>query len=100
KGQADPTLSGKTGMLVDLLHQVAESDEKALIFTQYREMGQLLAGLLKKEFGAEPLFLHGGVSRKQRDAMVEDFQHNRTTRFFLLSLKAGGTGLNLTAASQ
>ncbi|MBK7410147.1 MAG: DEAD/DEAH box helicase [Saprospirales bacterium] len=99
-GVATPTLSGKATLLIDLLRQILEGDEKTLIFTQYQEMGQLLVQMLKAEFGVETPFLHGGVSRKGRDEMVENFQHNRTTRLMLLSLKAGGTGLNLTAASN
>lgn len=100
KGKSDPALSGKAHFLLELLAQTLESGEKTLIFTQYREMGVLLVDMLKDTFGLEAPFLHGGVSRKQRDQMVEDFQHNHTTRIMLLSLKAGGTGLNLTAASN
>ena len=61
-------------------------------------MGALSSQWLEDQ-GHEPLYLHGGVPRTQRDAFVERFQHDRTKRVFLLSLKAGGTGLNLTAAS-
>ncbi len=100
KGKTDPALSGKCILLYDLLHQIMESSEKTLIFTQYQEMGNLLIKMLEPEFNLEIPFLHGGVSRKQRDEMVEDFQNNRATRILLLSLKAGGTGLNLTAASN
>jgi SNF2 family DNA or RNA helicase len=74
--------------------------EKVLVFTQFREMGELLRGWLGERYGRAPQFLHGGVARKKRDDMVEHFQHDRTERVFLLSLKAGGTGLNLTAASS
>lgn len=73
---------------------------KTLIFTQYRGMGDLLVKFIKQKFGAETLFLHGGVSRKRRDEMVESFQNERANKIFILSLKAGGTGLNLTAASN
>ena len=100
KGPADAGLSGKTVLLLDLLRQILDADEKALIFTQYQEMGKLLTGLLQQEFGFDTPFLHGGVNRKGRDEMVDDFQNNRATRIMLLSLKAGGTGLNLTAASN
>ncbi|MBK8705271.1 MAG: SWF/SNF helicase family protein [Saprospiraceae bacterium] len=71
-----------------------------LLFTQFREMGELLIPMIHQRFGIETHFLHGGVSRKNRDSMVEDFQTKRSQRLLLLSLKAGGTGLNLTAASQ
>ena len=63
-------------------------------------MGRMLAQMIEEEFGTIAPFLHGSVSRKGRDEMVEDFQNNRTTRVLILSLKAGGTGLNLTAASN
>jgi len=100
KGKSDPALSGKCGLLFDLLRQLLDNGEKALIFTQYKTMGKILVELLADEFGLEVPFLYGGVSRKKRDEMVEDFQNNRTTRVMILSLKAGGTGLNLTAASN
>ena len=71
-----------------------------LVFTQFREMGQLLQRMLRERHGREPLFRHGGMTRARRDQMVDRFQGDRSERVFLLSLKAGGTGLNLTAASQ
>jgi len=100
KGESDPTLSGKTVLLFGLLREILDNNEKTLIFTQYQEMGKMLVEMLGEEFDLEVPFLHGGVSRKNRDGMVEDFQNNRTTRIMILSLKAGGTGLNLTAASN
>ena len=100
KASPDPAQSGKCPLLLDLLEQAFDNDEKAIIFTQFREMGDLLAPMIQQRFGIEAPFLHGGVSRKNRDQMVEDFQAKRSHRLLLLSLKAGGTGLNLTAASQ
>ncbi|MCI5082971.1 MAG: SWF/SNF helicase family protein, partial [Saprospiraceae bacterium] len=100
KGAQDIKLSGKTEMLFSLLSQMLSTGQKALIFTQYREMGTLLARLIQQEFGLSTPFLHGGVSRKGRDEMVHDFQENRGTPLMLLSLKAAGTGLNLTAANN
>ena len=100
KGSADPAISGKCALLFSLLTDIIDKNEKTLIFTQYQEMGRLLAKMIEEEFGTTAPFLHGGVSRKGRDEMVEDFQNNRTTRIMILSLKAGGTGLNLTAASN
>lgn len=96
----DTKLSGKAQLLFDLLDSIAETDEKTLIFTQFKEMGSLLQNWLAARYGEEPLFLHGGLSRKNRDEQVERFQNDRSVRHFILSLKAGGTGLNLTAASQ
>jgi SNF2 family DNA or RNA helicase len=98
--QGDAAESGKVGRFFELLDDIHASHEKVLVFTQFREMGELLCAWLGQRYGRAPQFLHGGVTRKKRDEMVERFQHDRTERIFLLSLKAGGTGLNLTAASN
>ena len=100
KGNSNPALSGKVTLLLNLLETIYASHEKVLIFTQYREMGDLLQRFIKQTFGQEPLFLHGGTSRANRDEMVEQFQKNRSDHTFILSLKAGGTGLNLTQANH
>jgi SNF2 family DNA or RNA helicase/uncharacterized Zn finger protein len=100
KGDSSPADSGKALMLFNLLYEIQQSGEKTLIFTQYQEMGNLLVEMLEAEFGLTIPFLHGGVSRKGRDEMVDRFQNDRATRIMILSLKAGGTGLNLTAASN
>ncbi len=93
-------LSGKTQMLIQLLRSIYETDEKVLIFTQYKEMGEILVRILEDVFDTTPLFLHGGVSRQKRDDMVDEFQTKKHKRIFILSIKAGGTGLNLTAANH
>jgi SNF2 family DNA or RNA helicase len=100
QGAAEPNASGKVERLLDLLEAVCAAQEKALVFTQFREMGDLLQRLIAQRLGREPLWLHGGVARTRRDALVERFQGDRLERVFLVSLKAGGTGLNLTAASR
>ncbi len=100
QGAADSDGSGKTQRLIDLLEEIHAAKEKVLVFTQFREMGELLERMLGERLGHQPLFLHGGVTRSKRDQMVERFQGERGERVFLLSLKAGGTGLNLTAASH
>ena len=99
-GNFDPTLSGKVELLFELLNSIIEAGEKVLIFTQFREMGDLLERFIAGQFGEQPLFYHGGCSLEQRRKMVERFQHNRADKIFILSLKAGGTGLNLTAATH
>ncbi len=99
-GKYDPLLSGKTELLFELLDSIVESGEKVLIFTQFREMGDLLERFITERFGERPMFYHGGSSVNQRNDMVERFQHNRADKIFILSLKAAGTGLNLTAASH
>lgn len=96
----DPAFSGKAEMLLDLASSIAANHEKALIFTQFRDMGEKLADFLETKLGERPLFLHGGCSLKDRKAMVDRFQTDPKVRFFILSLKAAGTGLNLTAASH
>lgn len=96
----DATLSGKTEMLLDMLRSIIDADEKVLIFTQFREMGDLLRHFIRTTLDEEPMFYHGGCSLKQRQEMVDRFQDNRNDRIFILSLKAAGTGLNLTAATH
>ena len=97
---AIPEESGKLAMFMELMREAIDADEKVLIFTQYTTMGELLVNTLQQELSLDVPFLHGGLSRKKRDEMVEDFQSSGRTRAMILSLKAGGTGLNLTAASQ
>mgnify|MGYP000928029612 FL=1 len=70
-----------------------------MIFTQFKEMGDLLVEFIRDKFDQEPLFLHGGCSRAQRDEMIWKFQ-NSYPQVFILSIKAGGQGLNLTAANH
>ena len=94
-----PGRSGKLARLTEMLDEVLQAGDRALVFTQFKEMGDIIQRHLQEEFGREVLFLHGGVPAKQRDRMVERFQNDPDgPRVFLLSLKAGGTGLNLTAA--
>ena len=93
--------SGKLTRLIEMLEEVIEVGERALIFSQFSEMGGILQHHLQEVFGREALFLHGGVPRRQRDRMVERFQDEKGgPRVFVLSLKAGGTGLNLTSANH
>jgi SNF2 family DNA or RNA helicase len=95
-----PELSGKMQLLFDLLDAIVDSGEKVLIFTQYREMGDLLQHFIHQRFGEEPMFYHGGCSIKERNEMLNRFQTNPADQIFILSLKAAGTGLNLTAANH
>ena len=82
-----------------MLEELLEAGDHALVFTQFVEMGQILHHHLQETFGEEVLYLHGGTPRRQREMMVERFQNSTNgPRIFLLSLKAGGTGLNLTTA--
>lgn len=99
-GKFVPSLSGKTEMLLDLVDAIREAGEKVIIFTQFKEMGDMLQRFIAERTGSEPMFLHGGCTIKQRKEMVDKFQNNRADRIFILSLKAAGTGLNLTAATH
>jgi non-specific serine/threonine protein kinase len=92
--------SGKLARLREIAAVIAEKQEKVLVFTQFREVTAPLAAFLGSVFGRPGLVLHGGTAVKTRQALVRQFQEDEDAPFFVLSLKAGGTGLNLTAASH
>ena len=92
--------SGKLNRFDELLVDLLDADEQALVFTQFRQMGDLLVRHLAEQHELTVPFLHGGVSRTARDRMVDQFQARTASPLLIVSLKAGGTGLNLTAASQ
>jgi SNF2 family DNA or RNA helicase len=101
-----PGRSGKLARVEETLEEVLANGERALLFTQFAEFGGMLRAHLSARFGREVLFLHGGVPKKERDAMVARFQAGldpsdaAAPALFVLSLKAGGTGLTLTAANH
>src|SRR5258707_5094340 len=100
-GSSLPGRSGKLARLEEMLEEVLAAGDKALIFSQFAEMGAMLRHYLQEALGCEVLFLHGGTPKKQRDAMIQRFQEERRgAPLFILSLKAGGVGLNLTAANH
>ncbi|MDR3670733.1 MAG: DEAD/DEAH box helicase [Holophaga sp.] len=92
--------SGKFARLRTLCEEIAERQEKVLVFTQFREATEPLAAFLSSVFGRKGLVLHGEIEVKQRKDLVARFQEDETVPFFVLSIKAGGSGLNLTAASH
>ncbi|MGE8449785.1 MAG: DEAD/DEAH box helicase [Pseudomonadales bacterium] len=92
--------SGKFARLRQLAEVIAAKQEKVLVFTQFRETTEPLAAFLGAIFGREGLVLHGGTPVAKRRGLVKRFQEDELTPFFVLSLKAGGAGLNLTAASH
>ena len=96
----DEKRSGKFERLAYLYDEIATRQEKVLIFTQYREMTVPIAAFLEQRFGSAGLILHGGTPVTKRKELVDQFQDEQGPPFFVLSLKAGGTGLNLTAASH
>jgi SNF2 family DNA or RNA helicase len=93
--------SGKLNRLTEMLSEAVEEGDRSLVFTQFAEMGTILQRHLQENLGREALFLYGGTSRTMRDTMVERFQNDADgPPIFILSLKAGGTGLNLTRANH
>lgn len=97
---ADINESGKMEILMNTLENILQADEKVLIFTQYVKMGEIIQKAVEDKFATEVLFLHGSLTRKKRDAMIKKFQNLHQNKIFIVSLKAGGTGLNLTAAQN
>ncbi len=100
KNSANPELSGKSMLLLDLLRKIDDRNEKVLIFTQFKEMGVLLEKMINDHFPTKPLFFHGSLGQKKRNDIIDSFQKEPACRFLIISLKAGGTGLNLTAANN
>ena len=92
--------SGKFRRLAEIVEEIASRQEKVLVFTQFREIAEPLAEFLTSLFGQPGLVLHGGTSVRKRKEFVDQFQREDGPPFFVLSLKAGGIGLNLTAASH
>jgi len=99
-GAYRPADSGKFQRLRELVEEIAARQEKVLVFTQYREITDPLAGYLAGIVGRPGLVLHGETAVRKRQALVNDFQRDGGPPFFVLSLKAGGVGLNLTAAAH
>jgi non-specific serine/threonine protein kinase len=99
-GDYNPKHSGKFQRLAELCEELAQRQEKVLVFTQFREVAEPLARFLEGVFGRPGLVLHGATAVAKRRGLVEQFQRDDGPPFFVLSVKAGGTGLNLTAASQ
>jgi len=93
--------SDKLNRLAEMLEEILAEDDRVLIFTQFAEMGHMLNQYLPQALGCQTLFLHGGTPAKMRDQMIRRFQEEEQgPPIFILSLKAGGTGLNLTRAQH
>jgi len=93
--------SGKLDILQNIMGSILDNGERAIVFTQYREMGTRLQAYFLDEFGVQAPFLHGGVTAGNRDEMVRSFQEDEDgSPILIVSLKAGGTGLNLTRANH
>ena len=99
-GEMGRELSGKMEKCLDLVQSILDNGEKTLIFTQYKEMGDILCKVIAQECNTEPLFFHGSLTVSQREDLIDRFQNNDDSKVMILSLKAGGTGLNLTSATN
>jgi SNF2 family DNA or RNA helicase len=93
-------ISGKSEKTVELIENIIESEEKALIFTQYVQMGKILKKMLEDKFNKKILFFHGSLNSNQREELIKEFNNDEDIPVMIVSLKAGGTGLNLTAANH
>ena len=99
-GDMSANASGKSQKLIDILNNILDNNEKVLVFTQYKEMGSILENIIKEEYSFDPLFFHGSLNVKQREEIIKNFQEDINHKIMILSLKAGGLGLNLTSASN
>ena len=99
-GGYEATDSGKFARLRELCESIEARQDKVIVFTQFREMTAPLAGFLREVFGRDGLVLHGGTPVSRRQSLVQRFQQDERVPFMVLSLRAAGTGLNLTAASH
>ena len=99
-GEMSKEMSGKMEKCISTVQNILDNGEKTLIFTQYKEMGDILTKLISQECNTEPLFFHGSLTVPQREELIDKFQNDENTKVMILSLKAGGTGLNLTSATN
>ena len=99
-GEMGKELSGKMEKCISTVQSILDNNEKTLIFTQYKEMGDILCKVISEECNTEPLFFHGSLTVSQREELINKFQNDDDTKVMVLSLKAGGTGLNLTSATN
>lgn len=99
-GEMTKDISGKCEKFISLLSSILENGEKTIVFTQYKEMGTILTSIIENELQTKPLFFHGSLTTTQREELLKEFETNPDTKIMILSLKAGGTGLNLTSATN
>lgn len=100
EGSKNAKLSGKSKQLLEILRKILFNNEKVLIFTQFAQMGHILEKIIADELQMEAPFFYGKLTRKQLDIMIDNFQNDKNCRIMIISLKAGGVGLNLTAAKH
>lgn len=99
-GEMTKDVSGKCDKFISVLDGILQNKEKSVVFTQYKEMGKILVPIVQNELSTTPLFFHGSLNTAQRETMLKQFQEDDESKIMILSLKAGGTGLNLTNATN
>ena len=99
-GEMTKDVSGKCDKFISVLDGILQNKEKSVVFTQYKEMGKILVPIVQNELSTTPLFFHGSLNTTQRETMLKQFQEDDESKIMILSLKAGGTGLNLTNATN
>lgn len=99
-GEMTKDVSGKCDKFISVLDGILQNKEKSVVFTQYKEMGKILVPIVQNELLTTPLFFHGSLNTAQRETMLKQFQEDDESKIMILSLKAGGTGLNLTNATN
>ncbi len=99
-GELTKDISGKCEKFISLLSNILDNNEKTVVFTQYKEMGNILVPIIQNELQTTPLFFHGSLSTNQREDLLKKFESDADSKIMILSLKAGGTGLNLTSATN
>lgn len=92
--------SGKMELLITILENILDMDEKVIIFTQYAQMGDIIQKLVSKKLKTDVLFLHGSLTQTKRTEVISTFQENEDCKILVATLKTGGVGLNLTAAQN
>ena len=92
--------SGKMELLITILENILDVDEKVIIFTQYAQMGKIIQELVSKKLKTDVLFLHGSLTQQKRNEVIASFQENKDNKILVATLKTGGVGLNLTAAQN
>lgn len=92
--------SGKMELLITILENILDVDEKVIIFTQYAQMGKIIQKLVSKKLKTDVLFLHGSLTQQKRNEVISSFQENKDNKILVATLKTGGVGLNLTAAQN
>ncbi len=92
--------SGKMELLITILENILDMDEKVIIFTQYAQMGEIIQKLVSKKLKTDVLFLHGSLTQTKRTEVISEFQENKDCKILVATLKTGGVGLNLTAAQN